>query len=99
MLRRGNPCARAAAAALLAVVLAGCASSAAMRAGRRAEQLQEYDRAIIEYSKVLRDDPDNEDARRALERMRLRASLEHLTRGRRLTAGGRLEEAVAELQI
>jgi general secretion pathway protein D len=99
MLRRGNRCARAAAAALLAVVLAGCASSAAMRAGRRAEQLQEYDRAIIEYSKVLRDDPDNQNARRALERMRLRASLEHLTRGRRLAAGGRLEEAVAELQI
>ena len=70
-----------------------------MRVGQQAEKLQEYDRAIVEYTKVLRDDPDNQDARLALDRMRLRSSLEHLTRGRRLAASGRMEEAVAELQI
>ncbi len=36
-----------------------------MRAGQQAESLQDYDRAIVEYTKVLRDDPDNRDARQA----------------------------------
>ena len=70
-----------------------------MRAAQRAEVLQEYDRAIVEYTKVLRDDPDNRDARLSLDRMKLRSSLEHFTRARRLYAAGRLDEALVEAQI
>ena len=93
---------RAASAALIlatALTLAGCATAAAMRAGQHAEGLQDYDRAIVEYTRVLRDDPDNQDARLGLERMRMRSSLDHFTRGRRLSANGRFDEAVLELQI
>ena len=86
-------------AAALGGLLAGCATAASIRAGQRAEQLQEYDRAIVEYTKVLRGDPDNLTARRSLERAKLRSSLDHLTRGRRLVNGGRLDEAVVELQL
>jgi len=87
------------AAAALSALLAGCATAASMRAGQRAEQLQEYDRAIVEYTKVLRANPDNVTARRSLDRAKLRSSVEHLTRGRRLVNGGRLDEALVELQL
>jgi general secretion pathway protein D len=95
---------RRAAAATLATLLlaglaAGCAAAAALRAGERAEQAQDYDRAIVEYTRALREDPENRDARAALDRMRLRSSVEHLTRGRRLHASGRLDEALVELQL
>jgi general secretion pathway protein D len=90
---------RLAALAVVAVLVSGCATGAAMRAGQQAESLQDYDRAIVEYTKVLRDDPDNRSARQAMQRLRVRSSLEHLARARRLHANGRLEDAVVELQI
>ena len=86
-------------AAAVSALLAGCVTTASLRAGWQAEQLKEYDRAIIEYTKVLRAHPDNQTARESLERAKLRSSIDHLTRGRRLVNGGRLEEAVVELQL
>ena len=85
--------------AALSLALAGCATSSAMRAAQEADQLQEYDRAIAEYSRVLRDEPDNREARRALEVAKLRSSLDHYARGRRHEASGKLEEALVELQL
>jgi general secretion pathway protein D len=85
--------------AALTATLSGCATTAAMRAGQNAEQLQEYDRAIVEYTKVLRKQPENRVARQALERAKLRSSQEHFSRGRRFHTGGRQDEAVAELQL
>src|SRR5688572_7754548 len=84
---------------VLACLIAGCATSAAMRNGQNAEQLKDYDRAIVEYTKVLRSQPDNHDARQALERAKVRAALDHFSRGRRLETGGRLDEALVELQL
>jgi general secretion pathway protein D len=83
----------------LTLLLAGCATAAAMREGTRAEQAQDYDRAIVEYSKALKENPDNRDARYALDRAKLRAAQEHFARGRRLLADGRLEESLVELQL
>ncbi|RPJ73225.1 MAG: tetratricopeptide repeat protein, partial [Acidobacteria bacterium] len=68
-----------------AVVLAGCAATTALNHGRQAEQRQDYDRAVAEYSKALRLDPDNANARLALQRAKLRASEYHLNRGKRYT--------------
>src|SRR5687767_14570251 len=90
---------RIAAAAGLAVLLAGCAASGAMRAGRQAERVEDHDRAVVEYTRALRDRPDDRDARLALDRAKLRASLDHFARGRRLAGTGRLEEALVELQV
>ena len=90
---------RIAAALVVALALTGCATRGALRDGRNAEFLQEYDRAILEYTRALRENPDNKDARQGLVRMRLRSSLDHYTRGRRLSDAGRLEEAAAEVQI
>ena len=53
----------------------------------------DYDRAVVEYTKALRADPDDHNARLALDRAKMRASQEHYFRGRRLAATERHEEA------
>ena len=81
------------------VLLAAACVTTGMRAGQLAEQSQDYDRAVVEYTKVLKAHPDDRDARLSLERSKLRASLDHYNRGLRLRNGGRLDEALVELQI
>jgi general secretion pathway protein D len=81
----------------VAVAGSGCVSSA-MRAGHRAEALQDYDRAVAEYTRAVQQQPKSVDALEAMQRAKLRASQDHLTRGRRLTANGKLDDAVMELQ-
>src|SRR4030095_4805288 len=83
---------------VLATTLTGCASGAMGRA-RGAERRDDYDRAVIEYNRLMRDDPDNLDVRLLLERAKLRASLQHFYTGRRLMDGGQLDEALVELQL
>ena len=81
---------------LLSAFVTACATSSGYRRGRDAELRQDYDRAVAEYSQVLRLSPDNTDARLGLERARLRASQDHLIKGRRLSALGRFDEALVE---
>src|ERR1700704_3496592 len=73
----GSRSGRRGAAALLVVCLlvAGCASSGAFRRGRDAERRQDYDRAVVEYTKAVRLHPDDMNVRLALDRAKLRASL------------------------
>jgi general secretion pathway protein D len=85
--------------ALAGMLLAGCATSSAYRAGQRAENAQDYDRAVVEYTKTVRANPDNRTAQLALDRARIRASQDHYFRGRRLQATERFEEALAEFQL
>jgi general secretion pathway protein D len=85
--------------ALAAVVAAACATSSALKNGQRAERTDDYDRAVIEYTKALKEKPDDPEARAALDRARLRASQEHFFKGRRLAAAERYEEALPELQL
>jgi general secretion pathway protein D len=80
-------------------MLAGCATATAMRTARRAEQANDFDRAVVEYTKVVRANPANADARLSLDRVKMRAALEHATRGRRLAGLERYEEAVVEYQL
>ena len=86
-------------AALLALALAGCATSAAFRAGERAEHREEFDRAVLEYSKAVQESPDNLDYKRALERAKLRASQEHAFAARRLAGRALYKEALDELRL
>jgi general secretion pathway protein D len=83
----------------LSVAMAGCAASAAMRAGEQADLARDYDRAIVEYTKALREDPDNRAAQQALNVAKIRASQDHFARGRRYENAGRLEDALVELQL
>src|SRR5688572_29808475 len=91
-------CSRLALAALVSVTLAGCASSGggSIRVARSAEQAENYDIAVAEYTKLLRSKPDNREAQLGLERAKLRAAQDHFTRARRLVGSSQLEEALVE---
>jgi general secretion pathway protein D len=84
--------------ALLSVTLAGCAN-AAMKAGQQADMLKDYDRAVVEYTKALREHPDDRAAKQALDVAKIRAALDHYARARRYENSGRLDEALVELQV
>jgi tetratricopeptide (TPR) repeat protein len=62
----------------------GCASSQAFRAGQKAERRQDYDQAMLEYSRALKLNPDNEGYRQTLQRVRARAAQAHAFAARRL---------------
>jgi general secretion pathway protein D len=84
--------------AILAATTGGCATGGMGRA-HTAERNEDYDRAIVEYNKILSQDPDDLDARLALDRAKLRASQRHFQTGRRLVDAGKLEEALIEFQL
>jgi len=84
---------------LIALLLTGCATSAAFRSGERAERRQDYDRAVLEYSKAVQEHPDNLGYRKGLQRARLRASEEHTVGGRRLLNRGLYKEALDEFKL
>ncbi len=86
-------------ALLWAALAASCASNPAFKDGQKAERLQDYDRAVVEYNQALREKPDDLDIKLALDRAKLRASELHFGRGRRLSSTGKLEEALLELQV
>ena len=94
---------RASRLALLALTitigLAGCATTGTLRSGQLAEQGQDYDRAVAEYTAALRRHPNDRTVQLSLQRAKLRAAQDHLTRARRLEATGKLDEALVEYQI
>src|SRR5262245_27418724 len=94
-----TPFPRTAAVVLLAIGLSGCATATITRSARDAERRQDYDVAVVEYTKLLRMDPDNADARLSLERAKLRASQDHWTRARRFSATGKLDQALVEYEV
>jgi general secretion pathway protein D len=83
----------------LTLALSACATTGSMTTARNAEARQDYDSAVAEYTRILRENPDHKDARLGLERAKVRASQDHFARGRRLAATGKLEEALVEFQI
>src|SRR6478672_3789348 len=91
---------RAGAAILLALWAAGCASSSgSVRLARQAELRQDYDRAVVEYSRALNANPNDADARTGLERAKTRAAIVHYDRARQLASAGKVSEAVTEYQL
>jgi len=82
-----------------AALAAGCATASAIHHGQDAEFRQDYDRAVVEYSKALRLSPHSDDARQGLMRAKVRAAEDHLMRARRLAALNKLDEAVIEYQV
>ncbi len=81
------------------LILTGCATTTTFHAGERAEREQNYDLAVVEYTKAVRANPDDRTARLALDRARMRASQDHYFRGRRLAAAERYEDALVEFQL
>jgi general secretion pathway protein D len=83
----------------LSALLIACASTSALHKGRDAERVEDYDRAVAEYTSAVRLKPDSQDARLGLQRSKLRASEYHFNRGRRFSAAGKLDAALVEYQV
>lgn len=81
------------------LIVAGCASSAAMHRGNEAEHTQNYDLAVVEYTQALRQNPADSEARVSLDRAKLRASQDHFNKGRRMEAVGKYDQALVELEL
>ncbi|MFO7691635.1 MAG: hypothetical protein R6V57_00995 [Vicinamibacterales bacterium] len=91
-------CMLAAGAAVAA--LSACATTGSMReAGRQAERLEDWDRAVVEYTAAAKANPQDQETRLALERAKLRATQVHVSNGRRHASVGKLDEALVEYQI
>jgi general secretion pathway protein D len=80
-------------------LVTGCATGAGLRGGERAELAKNYDLAVVEYTKALRANPNDDNVRLALDRAKLRASQEHAFRARSLAGAERYEEALGEYQL
>ena len=85
--------------AALAAGAAGCATSSAFRTAQQAELQNDFDRAVVEYSRAVEERPGDRQARLALNRAKLRAAEAHYAEGRRLARRARWEDALAEFQI
>src|SRR4051812_14434328 len=83
----------------LIALCSGCASSAALKLGEQAEQRQDFDRAVVEYTNAVRKHPNDTNARIGLERAKLRGAAEHFQRGRRLSGTGKFDDALLEYQV
>ncbi len=81
------------------VLLGGCATATALRNASNAVAQDDFDLAIVEYTKALHAKPNDRSIRASLEQAKLRAAQQHFTRGRRHAGTGKLEEALVEFQI
>jgi len=88
-----------AAVVLAGVVASGCATSAAFRAGQTAESREDYDQAILQYSKAVQEHPDNLTYRKSLERARRRGAERHAEEAERLANRGLLKEAADAMRL
>ena len=84
---------------ILALVTGACASSGTLRRGEAAEQRQDYDVAVAEYTNLVRERPNDANVRLALERVKLRASADHVRVAHRLSATGKLDQAMVEYEL
>lgn len=89
----------AAAGLLAAVTLAACATGGAMQNARLAEQRQDYDLAVAEWTKAARSRPDDRTVRLSLDRAKLRAAQDHFAKARRHAATASTDEALVEYQL
>ncbi len=83
----------------LTIAVGGCATTGTYRSAQLAEQSQDYDRAVADYTAALKKHPNDRTTQLALQRAKLRASQDHLARARRLEATGKLDEALVEYQL
>ena len=85
--------------AIVAIVLTGCPKgNKDFSAGKKAEELQDYDTALVHYDRALRSDPSNPEYKLRALQMRFEDGQYHLEQGRNDVNKGQLEMALAEFQ-
>ena len=90
--------ARAFALVGLLVLLSGCAAQKAYHKGERELQREDWDQAVLNFSKAVALDPGNSRYTMWLERAKLRASADHFEKGMRFLESKQLELSIAEFQ-
>ena len=83
----------------LAIASTSCATNSALRSGQIAEREQNYDAAVIAYTRAIQENPRDRDAQLSLERARLRAAQHHYNEGRRLSQDSQWDTALSEFQL
>ncbi|HEV2388424.1 MAG TPA: hypothetical protein VGS20_14355 [Candidatus Acidoferrales bacterium] len=92
---------KAVATALLAgalLLVAGCVhANKDYGLGRKAEDLQDYDTALVHYERALRADPENTQYKLKVDQMRFEAAQAHVELGQKLMAKGDLTDVETAL--
>ena len=71
---------------LVLVAVTGCAAKRAFHAGEKEMRRENYDKAVLGFSKAVALDPGNSRYDVALSRAKIRAADEHFTKGKRFAA-------------
>ena len=84
---------------IVASCLAGCPkASSDYSAGRKAENIQDYDTALVHYERALRQDPANAEYKLRATQMRYEAGMAHVQQGQVALKRGDLQLALGEFQ-
>jgi general secretion pathway protein D len=84
---------------IAAVFLAGCPkNSQEFDAGHKAEQVQDYDTALLYYDRALRKQPTNAEYKLRALHMRMENAQFHVEQGQKALNSGDFERALAEFQ-
>ena len=85
--------------AIAVMILAGCPkSNKDFSAGKKAQELQDYDTALADYQRALRADPSNTEYKLNELQMRFQDAQYHVEQGRKDVNAGELQLALAEFQ-
>jgi general secretion pathway protein D len=83
---------------LVLVTLAGCAAQKAYRSAEREMRRENWDKAVLGYSKALALKPGDSRYSVSLQRAKLKASADHFQKGQRYENSEQLDLAIAEFQ-
>jgi len=89
---------RIGALALACGLLAGCTASKVFNQAETEARRDNWDAAVIDYSKAIALDPGNSRYEIALARAKLKSSAEHFQKGKRFAASSQWDLAVTEYQ-
>ncbi len=85
-------------ACLVLGLLTGCAAQKVFRRAEKESKRENWDQAVLDYSKAKSLDPGNVRYGVALERAKLKSSALHFQKGKRYMAANQFRLAVAEFQ-
>jgi len=87
-----------AAALAAALALGGCATAHIYSAGQKEMAAENFDRAVLLFSKAVSVDPSSTRYKVALSRAKMRAAQQHFAKGQAYVKAGRIDGAIAEFQ-
>ena len=82
----------------LLIAQGGCATSRSYRVGEKEMRAENYDRAVLNFSRALSGKPGNTRYKVALARAKVKAAQDHFAKGQAYVQAGRIEAAIAEFQ-